>query len=361
MVKKIICIGAMPPPVHGMSKNFKNFVDDIKCVKPVFVIDTSPGSLTRSLSYHLIKFVKFAKGLLALLLIALFGRSRTLYICPDGGMGLIYSFCFISLLNLFKYRIFIHHRSFAYIRNESNFMRIISNMKHGKIEHVFLCEKMKSEFEHKYGYRGQSSIVSNSKFINYTEKKGRDHTKTLHVGHMSNLSKDKGVFAFLEICRLAQEECLDVKFLLAGPFETSVESEEGQLILKDLKNVEYIGPIYGQEKNEFFRKIDVFVFPSNYQNEAQPNVVFEAQAFGNIVIAYENACVGSDINCETGFLLNDIENFSVDALDIIRRLTLDRDVGYTLSDNSIVSVENSKLFATEQYNSLLNRVINSCG
>ncbi len=48
---------------------------------------------------------------------------------------------------------------------------------------------------------------------------------------------------------------------------------------------EVIGPVKDEAKEAFFKSIDVFLFPTTYQYEAQPLVILEAMSYGLPVIS----------------------------------------------------------------------------
>jgi glycosyltransferase involved in cell wall biosynthesis len=55
--------------------------------------------------------------------------------------------------------------------------------------------------------------------------------------------------------------------------------------------VDYLGPVFGGDKEAFFRAADVFLFPSRYRNELSPLVVWESLLHGVPVIAYRAGCL----------------------------------------------------------------------
>lgn len=116
------------------------------------------------------------------------------------------------------------------------------------------------------------------------------------IGLLSNLVPDKGLYQFIDILRLAGQQALPIKGLLAGPISRPVDRsniETAERVLGD--RLEYRGALYGEEKAKFFADIDVFVFLTTYLNEAQPTVLFEALAQGIPVISYDRGCIRSQV------------------------------------------------------------------
>ncbi len=52
-----------------------------------------------------------------------------------------------------------------------------------------------------------------------------------------------------------------------------------------------MGPLYGAQKEQFYRQLDVFLFPTNYANEAEPLVIYEAMRQGVHVIACDRGSI----------------------------------------------------------------------
>jgi glycosyltransferase involved in cell wall biosynthesis len=68
--------------------------------------------------------------------------------------------------------------------------------------------------------------------------------------------------------------------------------------------VTYLGPVYGEAKNELLAKTDVFVFPTFYAQEAFPLVLLEAMQFGCAVVSTFEGAIGDIVReGETGLLV----------------------------------------------------------
>jgi glycosyltransferase involved in cell wall biosynthesis len=107
------------------------------------------------------------------------------------------------------------------------------------------------------------------------------------IGFMSNLSAAKGLDEFLALA--ATLENLPFEFHLAGPIADKKYTwiAEGNLP----SNISWMGHLDESGKRDFFSKIDIFVFPTKYQNEAEPLVLYEAMSSGALVISYDVGCI----------------------------------------------------------------------
>ena len=50
----------------------------------------------------------------------------------------------------------------------------------------------------------------------------------------------------------------------------------------------YHGPLYGMQKKDFLKALDIFVLPSFYASEAMPISIIEAMRSGCVIIATEH-------------------------------------------------------------------------
>ena len=96
---------------------------------------------------------------------------------------------------------------------------------------------------------------------------------------LSNLIPSKGVYVLLDACRILRERGLtfvcdfvggETKEIDRAAFEAAVRERGLESI------VCYHGPKYGEEKEEHWRRADIFVFPTFYFNECFPLVLLEA-------------------------------------------------------------------------------------
>ena len=62
-------------------------------------------------------------------------------------------------------------------------------------------------------------------------------------------------------------------------------------MLESAHDVEYLGAVYDAQKERFYSQLDLFVFPTNYANEAEPLVIYEAMRQGVHVIACDRGSI----------------------------------------------------------------------
>lgn len=104
--------------------------------------------------------------------------------------------------------------------------------------------------------------------------------------YIGRLIDSKGVLETLEALRILRrdtESWPDPRFLVAGsgPAEEELRSRVRAASLSDV--VTFVGPVFGDQKLDFWQAADIFVFPT-YHQEGLPYSVLESLASGTPII-----------------------------------------------------------------------------
>ncbi len=250
--------------------------------------------------------------------------GRAAYLACNGGLGLIYTLLLILPMRALRGPIYLHHHSFNYIHAPSGLMRAVTALGGKRLVHLFLCGAMRDRFTERYG-PVTARVLSNSAFVPEAPGAGpRQGAQDgpVVLGHLSNLCREKGLYDFLDLLRAARDRGLAVRGVLAGPARDADAAAIRAAQAEPGLDLAWLGPVYGADKDAFYRGIDLFVFPSRYHNEAQPTVIFEAQAQARPVIATDIACIPGQLPDEDG-LVPAGADFPAAALERISRFTKD--------------------------------------
>lgn len=90
--------------------------------------------------------------------------------------------------------------------------------------------------------------------------------------------KEKGVWDLLEACAILKKKGKPIKCHFVGKW-SDIKEEQFTDEINKRELTEYVfahGAKYGNEKDVFLQKTDVFVFPTYYNNECFPLVLLEA-------------------------------------------------------------------------------------
>ena len=104
------------------------------------------------------------------------------------------------------------------------------------------------------------------------------------VGHLANLSEEKGTVDLLRAAQKCWKEGEPIRVVLGGPSMPNFEHYWKSLGTKDTFLVTRLGVLTDSEKRDFFASLDVFALPS--RTDSFGLVLLEAWANGLPVVAY---------------------------------------------------------------------------
>ena len=316
MKTKCIIVGPFPPPIHGIAVANEAMLARMtgRGIR-VHVINLAAATLNRSVLARAQRMAPFLRGFFRFASLGSL-RDSSVYLSVSGGLGQVYESAFALLSRLRGARIFLHHHTYSYINAPNTVARSLFRGAGPAAIHVFLSAKMRKDFEALYGKRLRSMVVSNAALLPETPcplVKQRLST----IGFLSNLAREKGVFDFLDLMRELGSKGMKIEGRLAGPFQDSEVEEAVRGELATLTNVEYLGPLFGEDKKRFWRDIDVFVFPTRYKNEAEPIVVLEALANGCPVVARSKGTIATLVPEGCGTVVEAGTDFVTEAARVI--------------------------------------------
>jgi len=292
--ERVYVVGPFPPPVHGAAVITDLIAARLGSLADVRRCDISPGRLARGAAYHLRRVWRVLAASAAIA--ENVGRRGCVYISAAGGSGLAYNLVIAAVARLLRQRIFIHHHSFAYIDLPSAIMRLLAGVAGPGAVHIALCPRMTAALQARYPAAKRCICLSNAAFYPAGDLPAAAAPEGLRLGHMGNLTDEKGLDLVFDLYREAASSGLAARLVLAGPpaddtaLRAIVAAQEACG-----PSLDYRGPVYGADKERFFADIDLFLFPTRYFNEAEPTVLFEAMARGVPVIAYGRGCIAEQI------------------------------------------------------------------
>jgi glycosyltransferase involved in cell wall biosynthesis len=281
-------VGALPPPVTGMTAMTAVIVDALRCRAIVRCFNWSRGKPLAGWRW------KFARAWGAFesffrLLAGGRGRGETLYYAVSRRGGLFYDIAIASLSRALGYRPVLHHHSYTYIDRHDWRAALLDRLASA---HVVHCETMRQDFLRQYDSKVEFLFVPPTIVAQQLEPIPPPPHSTFTLGFLSCLMIEKGldeVIATFE--RLAQSGA-DVRLILAGPYHSTKEKRLVEAaVAKWPTRIDYRGPVYGHKKTEFFADIHAFLFPTRYSAESWGIVLTEALAAGRPVLARSRACV----------------------------------------------------------------------
>lgn len=194
---------------------------------------------------------------------------------------------------------FIHHHSYRSI----NLAPMASHCALAAVggvfsRHVLLSEKMLEEYSKNYLSMEQKSralVVPNAFLFTSETSQIPARQGPIKIGHISVMTKEKGVDYILKLIDLVMPSS-DFQFVFAGPIEQSELFDMVQSSIKKYPGgVHWLGPVSGNEKEQFYDAIDILLLPSRLIDEADPLVILEAYSAGVAVMASDVGCISERI------------------------------------------------------------------
>jgi glycosyltransferase involved in cell wall biosynthesis len=325
--RTIVVIGPLPPPFHGAAKVTRATIETLaRDGWGVTAIDTSVTEGTGRLVYHCRRLRAHLRAC-GILLTLRGARGRMLYIAGAGGGGLWYQLVVALLGSILRFRIAFHHHSFAYILRRALAMHLLLRVPLHDGCHIALCKAMERGLKDNYRTNARIEVLSNADILGITPPKNpstaRRHSRSsLTLGHLSNLTVEKGLREVIRTLEVLLDAGLPVSLMLAGPTQTA---EAAMLVAeasaKFGSSLTYVGGLQPSAVKGFMTQLDAFLFPSRYRNEADPLVVLEALEAGVPVLAYDIGCLRESIG-PMGMVVPVQADFAISVLDAVPKVLL---------------------------------------
>jgi glycosyltransferase involved in cell wall biosynthesis len=308
---------ALPPPVTGMTLLTEKVVQRLQRTGDVCCYDWSPKKLPRGWRFRAVRAWRVIRSMGKLLATGRVQNGR-LYVAANYRAGLWLTMILAMLGHRLGYRVFLHHHTYRYIDRFDRRMDWICSILGERDIHVVACEQMEHDFRRMYPAASRFAHVNPSLL---TGPIGTPRTSPKHaftLGHLSNLSHAKGIDKVLDTFRALHPNRREIRLKLAGPF---YPGEAQRLVTRAVadfpEHVEWIGPVFGQEKLNFFNQIDCFLFPT--RSESWGIVLNEAMAAGVPVIASDRGCIRTVVGDRAGIVVDRNQDFTAPAAEQVLR------------------------------------------
>ena len=313
----------LPPPVHGQSI-MNQTIQQSNAINNAFKIHTIPlqfSSFNNLGKADVRKFFKmFYYAFLLIKTIKRFKPDLIYFTLSPVGFAFYRDCLYVMILKYFQVPIVYHlHGKGIKEHSKNRFQKLLYAYVFKRTSIILLSKMLQSDINEVvdksskifYLPNGIRNIVLPQRmYQNSSENK-----PTLLF--LSNIVKTKGVLDFLEALSFLQKKQVPYKAFLVGEISASVPKK---LLFKKITdynlgdNVQYIGALYGNDKNRALVHSDIFVFPT--YREAFPLVILEAMRAGlPIISTFEGAIPEIVENNKNGFLVN-----QRDVLDLANKL-----------------------------------------
>lgn len=363
---QVLAIGPLPPFVGGAAKNTAIICDAFEeRGADVHRLPTNKTRIraehTRSAAIYADRALGFLGNLRQIASTRRVAGDATVYLVPDGGLGVAFSAAYARVgVSAFP-RLVVHHRSYNHLRNRSAPMALLMRADPARTLHVFLDPVMEEQFKKVYPADIRSMYVPNAATCDVepaVRHAEAPRQGPITVGFLSNLVEDKGFDVVAEAFpKLAERLGPQCRFVIAGrPIGEVNAARLGALQHTLGDRLTYCGEVSGQQKTDFFRSCDVFVFPTRFSQEAQPNVLYEALAGGAAIVSTRWAGVPWVLRDTVNRLIEAGPDRAGDLVDAVAELVTSAEFA-DAPGRQVAAFMAKKLDADQRYAQLLDHVI----
>ena len=309
---KVLFMGLFPPPVDGQRLMTERVYERFSALATVerFDLDRIP-----SLGHQLSKLLSATAACFALLRHRAKGYSA-LYLAPHSG-GLLFLSCLIvGVARCCGYSVAAHYHSYLNVARRSRLMGAFVAICGPKAVHIVLAPPMARDLRCCYPSVRRVVSLSNCGFIApYAPANRSFGGRPLRIGHLSNLSREKGIAAVLQCMRVLRARGAAVELWLGGPAEDEATQSLIEAAREEFgERFNYLGRLSGEEVRRFYRDVDIFLFPTVHRHEAEPLVVIDAMASGVPVLATDRGCIAHLLGASGGYVFR-VEDFVASATE----------------------------------------------
>lgn len=354
----VCLIGVFPPATSGqgfVNDWFRRLIVERGVEARVIDVSSAPGALT--MGRRLIRLPKAALGLCRLTYFLLCGMANSVYLGVSGGYGQLYDICLLAVCRLGGSRLFLHHDSYAYLRRRTHRASVLMALAGRAATHIVLCTDMETQLRTNYPVAGEVVVISSAIHIDAARHRQEPRQKLTSIGLIALLTRTKGVLEFLDVAEIVCRRVPEIAVLLAGPvLDPSLQPELSER-LRSAPWVNYLGPVYGQEKARFFSQVDALILPTRFADEAEPAVISEALAYGAAVVARGRGCIPSMLSLGGGIAIPESDDF----VDATQRLILgwysDSNTFYALSTSALQAYDRLRHEGTRSLESVIGEML----
>lgn len=312
MKPKILFIMHTPPPVHGAAM-MGQYIKDSKLINSQFdCIYINPSLSHKVSSVGKVNISKVGKllGIYWKVLKTVIKEKPDLcyFTATCSGWGIIRDAFMVGLLKIFHRKIVLHlHNKGVRNLRGNKIADIIYRLMFKNVKVILLSEHLYEDVtqfvKHKDVYICPNGIPDTTGGV---EPSAERHNKIPHLLFLSNLIISKGVIVLLDALKILKDRGYsfvcdfvggETKEMDAARFKEEVEKRGlNQLAVYD-------GRKFGNDKEGYYNKADIFVLPTYYSGECFPLVLLEAMEHGLPCISTNNGGILDIIeNGKTGLV-----------------------------------------------------------
>ncbi len=290
IMKKILFIVQLPPPIHGASL-VNSYVVNNPFIRENFFCKVLPLQFANSVA-NIGKFsvrkILLTPVFTARLIWTLFIFRPTLvyYNFAPSGPAFYRDALYALIIKAFGIKLVLHLHGRGVAENSSKrrwktwlYKQVFKNT-----FPICLAERLSSDFRNVHF--GKYYVLTNAVPLQLNLPRKKDHSYPTFI-FLSNLYKSKGILTFLESMKILKQSGIGFNALIVGNNgDFTIEEARKFINTNNLgDHISVMGPLYDSEKFDALCSADYFVFPSFYVNEAFPLTILEAMQCGLVTVS----------------------------------------------------------------------------
>ncbi|MGO9020343.1 MAG: glycosyltransferase family 4 protein [Syntrophobacteraceae bacterium] len=317
-MRKVIIIGPIPPPVHGVTVAIKRVLgSQIGNRCRLIHLDTSDHRDVSTIgAADLLNYWHALRSYLLLIAYCLWYRPDVVYVpISQSLIGYLRDSVYLFITRLFSRAtivIHLHGGHFGRFYESSNALtKNYVDFSMGLVGRAIVLGEVFKPIFARWLSAERIDVVPNGtdNFVAGIENKLGLQSRTAHnVTFLSGLMRTKGIVEFVRAALRCLDEEPGLNFRVGGEWwnedETIKDTTLAAIEERYADRIQFLGLVTGKQKEELFLGTDIFVLPTYYPFEGQPTVIIEAMAAGCPVISTNHAAIPETvIDGETGILI----------------------------------------------------------
>lgn len=283
----VLFILHLPPPVHGAAMVGK-YIHDSKLINDTFdchyINLTTARSLTDIGKFSFRKLRQFFKLIRLIYDDVRRLKPRLVYVTPNAcGMAFYKDFIVVQMLKRMGCRVVVHyHNKGVSTRQDRALDDFLYRRFFKGIKVILLASPLYDDVKKYVKWQDVYICPNGIPESLDVEPSSERHNKIPHLLFLSNLLESKGVLVLLDACKILKDKGYSFICDFVGGETDEIDALRFEREVEDRKInriTVYHGRKYGDEKHDFFKNADVFVFPTYYHNETFGLVNLEAMEF----------------------------------------------------------------------------------
>ena len=317
MKPRILFILHLPPPVHGAAMMGK-YIHDSKLINESFdchyINLTTAKNLEDIGHFRFGKIIEFAKLLHRIKKSIRKLHPDLVYVTPNAKGGAFYKdFIVVEMIKSMGCKVIVHYHNKGVATRQGHWLddKLYRKFFNG-IKVILLAEALYPDVQ-KYVRREDVYICPNGipDTTRGKEPIAERHNKIPHLLFLSNLLVSKGVIVLLDALKILKEHGYSFVCDFVGGETAEIDAARfnEEVEKRGLNRLAiYDGKKYGEEKEKYFNKTDVFVFPTYYSNETFGLVNLEAMEHKVPVISTKEGGIPDVVKNGQNGLISEIKN-----------------------------------------------------